>query len=196
MKKLRWSAALGALACAVVAAGCGEVPVLPQWDADWYVPLPGQSVNFGAIYSGPLPPNTDTTYTTATDSQSMSGAIGDLLKKDLKGGSVILTLVKHTQVFTHDTLFVGESAAALTAGNPRTILFMLNMTTSDTMVVDTTVLTATNIQMLSDVANANNGHLYTKTSGRFGTGASGITLSSTDTLGIRSALIARIAMSK
>lgn len=195
MTKLRWSAALGALACAAVAAGCGEVPVLPQWDADWYVPLPGQSVNFGSVYTGPVPPNTSLNYSTSPDSEGMNGAIGDILKKDLKGGSIILTLTKHTQVAIADTLFVGESEAALTAGNPRTILFAARMQAADTMAVDTTVITATNLQMLSAVANSN-GKLYLKVSGTFATGASGATLSSTDSLGIRTALVARIAMSR
>lgn len=193
--KLRWSAALGALGCALVAAACGEVPILPQWDADWYVPLPGSAVNFSTFYTGPVPPNTSFAFTQPADTQNMSGAIGDLLKKDLKGGSVILTLRKQTQVFTTDTLFVGESTAALTAGNPRTILFALNMATTDTVAVDTTVITATNLQMLTDVASTN-GSLYIKLSGRFGTGASGVTITSADSLAIRTALVARIAMSR
>lgn len=194
--KLRWSAALGAPLCALVVAACGDVPVLPQWDADWYVPMPSQSVDFGTAFGGSSVPANFGFPFSYTDSLDMNGAIGDLLQKDLRSASVIMGLSKHTQVSTTDTLFVGESDAALTAGNTRTILFVLNMTVSDTGVTDTTVITANNIQMLTDVANSPSGKLHIKVVGRASTGSSPVTLTSADSLAIRTALVARIAMSR
>ncbi len=193
--KLRWSAALGALACAVGVAACGEVPVLPQWDADWYLPLPSQTVNFNSFYSGPLPANTGFNWSPAPTTQSLSGAIGSLLKKDLRTGQVILTLRKKTQVNLLDSLFVGSCSTCLTAGNTGTILFVLSMQAADTIFVDTTVITPANVAMLSSVANAN-GPLWIKISGRASTGATPITITSADTMSVKPAMVARVAMSR
>ncbi len=192
--KLRWSAALGALGCALVAAACGEVPILPQWDADWYVPLPSQSVSFPL--SGTLPANTPFAFSDSLGSQDMSGAIGDLLQKDLKGGHVIMTLAKTTQVSMADTLFIGSAPGDTVPSNPATILLPFAMTVSQASVTDTIAITPANITMLSTVANTTNGRLYLTLKVRGSTGPNPVTITSSDTLGIRVALIATIAMSR
>ena len=200
MRKLRWSAALGALACTVLAGACKDIPVLPQWDADWYLPLPSQRINLDSAATAAfgfdsVPPNQSFPFSW-TLSQEMNGAIGELLKKDIVGGHLIMTLTKSAglQLGFNDTLFVSGAATGTPHG---TIVFGLNMLPADLAAVDTIVLDTTNINMLSAVANDTTGHdtLYVRIRGRGYTGNSWVRLSS-DTLAIRAALLARIAVSQ
>jgi len=193
----RCLAAAGALLCAAAGAACHDVPLLPKWDADWVIPLPSQTISFpGAFGSFAVPPKDTVPISFPPVSQSLSGGVGNLFADPglLRSAKVVLELRKTTALAVIDTVFVGEAPDALVNGNPRTIQLRLDMTTSDTMVVDTLVVTSTNFQMLTDVTNAKSA-LWLKLSGIANSGATPVVLTSADQLSARIQLVATVGVS-
>lgn len=195
----RVTAALVTLACAAAAAACKDIPVLPKWDADWVLPLPSQTISFptelGAVT---VPPTASFPIDFPAQQQAMDGSMGQIFADSglLRSAQVILELRKNTALATNDTLFVGESQAALVHGNPRTIEISLNMSGADTMVTTTLPITGTNLQMLRSVTDTQ-GDLWIKLSGRASNPSTtqSVTLTSADQLGIKVRLFATIGVS-
>jgi hypothetical protein len=191
---------LGTLACAATVA-CNDIPGIPKWDADWFIPLPSQTINLPdeANNVPSLPPNAEFPIDFPIQQQAMDESFANFkLDETLREGTRIeLTLRKpsFTQIGTSDTLYIGESDAALVSSNGRTIRVILSMGVSDTMVVQTLTISPANLDMIQDVARSG-GNLSVQLRGRAVVGPSGHTFSSNDQLGVRVVLFARVAMSR
>lgn len=192
--------ALGAGLCTAVFAACEDVPLLPRWDADWLLPLPSQSISFQSEWGAPAaPPNASFAVDFPPQSQQTDEALGSVVGETLRELRIVLALRKPaaTQIGTIDTLFVGSApdATTLSVATPGTIVVPLALAIGDTLSMDTIVVTAQNLAMVQQVAGVE-GFLYVQLRGRATAGPSGHTFSSSDNLGVRVQLIARVAMSR
>lgn len=192
--------ALGAGLGAAIFAGCEDVPGLPRWDADWLLPLPSQTISFQSEWGAPtVPPNATFQVDFPPQNQSTTEALGAVIGETLRELRVILELRKPlgTAIGTTDTLFVGSApdAATLNVGNTATIVLPLSLAVGDSLSVDTIVVTTANRQMIQAVA-AQEGDLWIQLRGRAQAGPAGHTFSSSDNLGVRVQLVARVAMSR
>lgn len=185
-----------AAACVIgITTACNDVPLLPQWDADWNLPLPSSAQ---ALPVAVIPNNTPAVAVSSpVDTQSLANSIGQLLKQDLSNASVIVTLSKTVNLSGTDTLFVASSQANLTnAGDPTRIVVPLSYTSADRTLVDTVAVTAAGLSMLQSVAT-NEGNIFLQMRGSVqnNSGAT-VTTTTADSLRVKLALVATIGVSR
>lgn len=185
----------GALA-ALAATAC-DVPFAPRWDADWNVPLPSQKITLLGQFPAPIvPAGTSANVSFPAQPQKLDASIGTILQQELRSASLTLTLTKSVAISGNDTLFVASSRANLNSPLPAsTIVLPMSFSAADTRVDSTIAVSAAGLAMLQLVAAAEDS-LFVQLRGRAtNPGPGTITLTATDSIGIRLALIARIGVS-
>lgn len=191
--------ALGTLACLAVAA-CEDIPLLPQWEADWEIPLPSQTIVLPNEFPGAtVPQGTSFPVDFPAQEQSLGDALAAFsLDETLREGTeVAVTVTKpaSTNLAIDATLYVGESTLALNDVEPRTIRLALAIAAAGTAASDTVLLSAAQLAMIQQLASTD-GSLWVQLRGTATAGAGGHTFSSTDTLSVRAQLFARVAVSR
>lgn len=194
-KRFAVFAAAGAAFC--VLAACTDVPFLPKWSADWNVPLPSRAVSqvFGAA-PATVPAGTPAAVS-FTDSLTVDGPVGGLLKQDLSNASIVVTVVKSIALGGAPTLQIDSSKTFATAINVAITLDSSKVAPAgrDSVTPNTSVSQA-QIGMLQGVANSN-GRLYVRLSGNVHCHTSGTcTVAPTDSILVKLALVSTIAISK
>jgi hypothetical protein len=178
-------AAFAAVAVICVTTAC-DVPVLPQWDTNWYVPLPSTAM---ALPPGPIPNGASANVSFPTQQQSLDESIGSLLKNAADTGSVILTLSKTLNLSGVDTLFISASSAGLDVPGAGRILIPVSFTAADRTVVDTV---STSLALVQNTADAN-GDLFIRLRGSVSNNTGGtITVTTADSIKVKLALLTLI----
>lgn len=192
----RIAAALSALAAGAVVA-CADVPFVPRWDADWYVPLPSQSISLPPYFPSIIVNPGDSADVSFPDQAlDLQAAIGDLLQQTIRSANVSLELRYTISLGGNATLVVAGSQADLGNASATRIVFPMTLNPATRSASDTITVTSAGIQMIASAANSGN-PLWVRFTGRVRyQGSSPDTLSSTDTLGVRAALLTRIAVSR
>jgi hypothetical protein len=169
-----------------------DVPVLPQWDTNWNVPLPSQAIPFPPV---PIPNNTSVNDSFPTQQQPLDKSIGDLLANAADTGSVILTLSKRQTLALAgtDTLLISTSAAGLNTPGSGRIVVPIAFAATDASVTDTVSANLSIIRTASDA----NGTLFVRLQGRISNTSGGtVTPTTADSLHVRLALLTLIHSSK
>lgn len=160
-------AAAGAALCVFA---CKDVPLLPKWNADWNLPLPSQSIKniFGAV-PVTIPAGTSASVS-FTQSQTVDGPIGGLLKQQLSNASFIVTVTKSIPLDGVDTLFIAADTFAFT--NPAATRIVVPITLSAANVgavkdsiAPNPVVSASGLLMLQNIANSS-GTLWIRMKGQ------------------------------
>lgn len=189
-KRAAWAAA-----CVIcVTTACNDIPLLPTWDSDWYLPIPSQAIALpvGVIPNG-TPPQS---VSFPPQQQDLDDAVGALLKQDLSNAQVIMTISKTVDLSGSDTLFIAAAAADLTNAGATRIVIPFTLTTADRTVVDTVALTAVGLGLLQSVAD-NDGTLHIQMRGTVQNNSGGtVTTTSADSIRVKLAMLATIAASK
>ena len=209
MRLRRTLALVGAVTAATFAA-CKEPPFAPRWDADMYMPLSTQPIHLNQFFTlGVIPPAASGSVSFPAQQQSISGVLGTVLKNMVTDpvrctSPVVpsrtchllkLTIVKTTPIAAPDTLFVANAQASLNAGAAGTIVFPISLLTTDATKSDSLYLTLASADMLQ-IAGQNKTPLWVQLRGQVSNpGASPITITSADSLGITLAVTARVAVS-
>jgi hypothetical protein len=198
MRRTRLPALGAALACTLVMA-CEDVPFVPKWDADWYVPVPSDALHLTDVIpvGTPVPPGAPSVTVADTSTQNLDESVGALLERTIRSASVIVTLSKSAalQFSSNTTVTVAASQADLSNPGANRIVVPLNITAADVSVTDTSVISAANIDMLRGVA-AGGGNLFVEVRGQITyQGSSVYTIQATDSIGVRLALLARVGVS-
>jgi len=188
------------LACTVLAGCPDDLPVIPQWDADWALPLPTQSIPLDSSFGGiTVPPNTSFPIDFPVQQQPLDQTFStlDLGERLRPGSKIVLTIGKAatTALSIVDTIFVGESSTALNATDPRTIRLRVDLASGATASTDTITITTANLDMIQDVARFG-GFLFVQARGVASSGAAGYTFTGTEVLTVRAQIIARVAIAK
>ena len=188
------------LACTVLAGCPDDLPVIPQWDADWALPLPSQTINLPDEWGTlTVPPNTTFPIDFPVQQQPLDQTFStlDLGERLRPGSKIVLTIGKAatTALSIVDTIFVGESSTALNATDPCTIRLRVDLASGATASTDTITITTANLDMIQDVARFG-GFLFVQARGVASSGAAGYTFTGTEVLTVRAQIIARVAIAK
>lgn len=189
-------AALG-VAVAALASGCEDVPLVPKWDADWYLPVASEAIRLDKGFP-PVPIPSGTAATIAdTSQQGLDEGVGQLLERQVREARMILTLAKSASLefSLADTLVLAGSEVDL--GNPaaQRIVIPITLGATATSRTDTAAVSSGGIAMLQQVAEAG-GQLFVELRGRVAyEGSSSYTVQPTDTIGVKLAILARIGVS-
>lgn len=198
MRPSRLTLAAGVLAL-LAAPACNDVPVLPKWDAEWYVPLPSQAIALGGAgqfpIGVPIPPGTSASVSFPVQSLALDQAIGRILRQQLSNGRVILNVVTPFALDGADTLFVAADPASLTnPADTARIVVPFTLVASQSSITDTVGITQ-GLSVLSTAAQ-NDASLYVQVRGRVTySGTTSRTVTAADSIGVRLALLTRIGIS-
>lgn len=197
MSRFRLTAA--GLSLAALLAGCEDVPLVPRWDADWYVPLPSQAIRLNpTAVPVPVPAGSPAVTISDTSQQSLDESIGAILDRDLRAASLIVTLSKSPslQFSAADTIIVASSQVDLgNSASTSRIVVPLVILAADASVTDTAAISQASITMLRTAAQ-NDGTLYIEVRARTQyQGSTTYQLQPTDTIGVKLAMLARIGVS-
>ncbi len=165
-----------------------DVPVLPQWDTLWNLPLPSTSMTLPSV---PIPNGTSINDSIPTQQQALDQSIGDLLGNAADTGSVIITLTKRQALALSgtDTLYISNSAAGLNTPGPNRLVIPFSFAAGDASVTDTASI---NFSLIHATADAG-GDLFLRFQGRFSNTSGGtVTPQAGETITLRLALLALI----
>lgn len=182
-KQAAWAAA-----CVICVTTACDVPLLPQWDTDWNVPLPSQSIPLPPV---PIPNNTSIQDSFPTQQQDLDESIGELLKNAADNGSVIVTLTKRQTLALNgnDTLLISTTAAGLNTPGAGRIVVPITFAAADASVTDTVPV---NLAVIRTAADAG-GTLFIRMQGRLSnTSGAIVTPGPSETIQVRLALLATI----
>ena len=177
-----------AAACVICVTTACDVPLLPQWDTDWNVPLPSQSIPLPPV---PIPNNTSIQDSFPTQQQDLDASIGELLKNAADNGSVIITLTKRQSLALsgNDTLLISTSAAGLNTPGAGRIVVPIAFVAADSSVTDSVPVSLTVIRSAADAG----GTLFIRRQGRLSNTSGGtVTPGPSETIQVRLALLATI----
>jgi hypothetical protein len=201
-------ALVGAVTAAAFTA-CKELPFGPRWDADMYMPLSTQPIALAGFVPAPplniIPPGGSKAVSFPPQRQSVTGAIGDVLKNLVTDPTrartmLALTLAKTTAVAVQDTLFVAKDSASLFVAAPDRIALSVPLLTTDLSKTDSTSLTTAQIGMLQNapckiLQFPPCGSVWVQLRGTVSNpGASNVTITATDSVKISLSVTARIAV--
>lgn len=182
-------AALAAACVMCVTTAC-DVPVLPQWDTNWNVPLPSTAIHLPPV---PIPNGTTVSDSFPTQQQSLDESIGSLLEHAADTGSVIVTLTKRQGLALSgtDTLFMASSLTGLnTSGPANRIEVPIAFAASDASVTDT--VHVPNLGIIQSAAESG-GTLFLRLRGTISNTSGGtVTPLATDSIAVKLALLATI----
>lgn len=189
-------AACAAALVTCVTLGCEDVPLLPKWDADFNVPLPSQRIGLLGPFPAVVPPGTSGNVSFPPQQEPLDDAVGDLLVDKLKAADVILTLSTTVPLDGADTVFVAANNADLTNAAAQRIVVPVTLVAAVPTLTDTVPVNAGGLAMLQTVAQ-NSGTLFIQLRGRVTyPGPGNRTITANDSIGVRLALLARIAVSR
>jgi len=169
-----------------------EVPVLPQWDTYWNVPLPSKAIPVPVV---PIPNNTSVSDSFPTQRMPLDESLGALLTNAADTGSVILTLTKRQTLALSgaDTLFISTSSAGLNTPGAGRIVIPIAFTATDATVSDTV---SASLVLIRNTATAGDS-LYIRLQGRLSnTSGSTVTPAASDSIKVKLALLTLIHSSK
>ena len=187
-KRAAWAAAC--VMC--VTTACKDIPLLPQWDTSWNVPLPSQAIGLPAV---PIPNGFSIQDSFPTQQQALDRSVGSLLENAADTGSVILALTKRKgfALSGADTLFLSQTTAGLSTPGTGRIVIPIAFVATDSTVTDTVSTSLTIIR----TAAAANGSIFVRFQGRVSNNSgAAITPGVTDSIHVRLALLALIHSSK
>jgi len=185
------AAACAAATVTCVTLACKDVPLLPKWNADWYLPLTSQGVALLGPFPGSVPPGTPAIVRSDTLEQSLDGAIGDLLQQPLSDGRLIVTLSKSVPISGADTVFLSSARTAVPVDT-----FGVSFLAGDQSVTDTIPISSAGLSLLSSQAS-NGGSIWIRLHGRASyNGTGNLTITSADSIGVKLAVLATIAVSR
>lgn len=169
-----------------------EVPLLPQWDTYWNVPLPSKAIPVPPI---PIPNGTSVVDSFPTQRMPLDESLGELLANAADTGSVILTLTKRQTLALSgsDTLYISTSAAGLNTPGAGRIVVPISFAASDATVSDTV---SANLSLIRSTASVGDS-LYIRLQGRLSNNSgSTVTPAASDSIKVKLALLTLIHSSK
>ena len=174
-----------------VTFGCNDVPILPQWDADFYVPVSAGKLSLPGAGTV-IPANTQSPPLNGPiRSAPMDGTTGDLLNQvlDSLATNVRIELrVKKSANLTAslaDTIYLSSDSAGLASTN---VTNGFAMSVGDTAVVDTLQMGAAQVNLIRTLVQAK-GTLWMQARGRATTGGAPVTIQATDSIHVRVGLL-------
>ena len=183
-----------AVACVTaVTLACDDVPLLPQWEADFYAPLGNDNVTLpppGTV----VPASSSISVPGDIRAVPMDGFAGDVLGEVLGDSApnirleVRIAKTANLSASLADTIYFAASSAGLAS---TTIAEGIAMAAGATELVDTLQLGTNAINLLKQQWNANDS-LYLQARGRVATGGSAITIQSGDSINVRVGLLVRV----
>jgi hypothetical protein len=174
----------------LLTGACKDVPLLPQWDANWNVPLPSQSL---VVPPGVIPATASAPVSFPTQQEPLDKSVGSLLQNAADTGSVQLTLVKKPSLAVSGNMTLQIDSTG--AFGPATISIPVTFTAASDST--TAVTGGASLAMIRATAN-NNGSLFVKLSGTVtnpGPGTVTVT-SANDTITVKLAVIATIHVAR
>lgn len=181
---------------AAVALACEDIPLLPTWDAEFNVPLPSQRIGLLGPFPAAVPPGASANVSFAPQQEQLDNAVGSLLGDQLNAARVVVTLSTTVPLDGADTVFVASTAADLTNPAAPRVVVPVTLVASVPTTLDTITVTASGLQMLQNAAQSD-GTLFIQLRGRVTYPGPGIrVLTASDSIGVRLALLARIAVSR
>ena len=198
MNTQRLFAATAAALVTCVTLGCKDIPLLPKWDASWNLPLPSQVIKLQNAFPAGIPvtPFSGNVSFTAPQSEPIDGFIGQVLGDSIGTASIAMVLTKSIPLSGSDTLFVAATVADLSNPAAQRIVMPLTMIAANAQDSILTPLTAGGLAMLQGVAK-NNGTLQVQLSGRVTySGPAPRAVTSTDSIGVKLALLATVSISR
>ena len=163
----------------------------------WFVPAPPLNL---------IPPGGSKAVSFPPQKQSVTGAIGDVLKNLVTDPTrartmLALTLAKTTAVAAQDTLFVAKDSASLFTAAPDRIAISVPLLTTDLSKTDSVSLSTTQIFMLQNAAKCPTGtglcphSVWVQLRGTVSNpGAGNVTITAADSVKISVSVTARIAV--
>ena len=177
-------------------AACGDVPLLPQWDADFLVPLGASNVNNGNLPPGTvIPPSSSANVPGPVRDVPLDGTIADLLKQVLDDANPTLrlqiTVTKSANLASlavADTIYLAADTAGLAT---TTVKQGITVAAGQTSVTDTLTLGANAVALLKQITNAN-GTMRMQPRGRVTSGASAVTVQNSDSIHVKVGMFVRV----
>ena len=184
-------AAWAAVCVTCITTACNDIPVLPQWDADWNVPLPTQALTLpagtipGGVSNVPIPPT--------TQQQPLDKSIGQLLQNAADNGSVDLTLIKKPSLALSGSLTADIDSTASFGASKITIPVTFTAA-SDTTHAPTTTASLAMIRATADAGRT----LYIRLSGTVSNpgGSPVVVTSANDTIYVKLNVLSTIHVSR
>ncbi|HEY2805794.1 MAG TPA: hypothetical protein VGI92_08050 [Gemmatimonadales bacterium] len=174
----------------MVTSACKDIPLLPQWDADWNVPLPSQSL---VVPPSVIPSGFSVPVSFPTQRDSLNQSVGSLLQNAADTGSVQMTLIKQPSLALSGNMSLQIDTT--NAFGASTITIPVTFAAAS----DTTVATAggANLAMVRAAAN-DNGALFVKLSGTVSNpGPGNVTVTAANgTITVKLAVISLIHVSR
>lgn len=183
-------------------ASCKDIPFMPKWDVDTYMPVGTSTVYLNRFFNfGMIPSGISAEISSAPKKQEMYGALRDALRSietDSARARTVLTLsfAKRTPVYTTDTLFISSDSSSLKGYGSGRIIFPISLETADTLKTDSIVLSQESISMLQNAAVRGN-PLWIQTRGYVSNPASSsIKITPADSMNVNLDVTARIFVSQ
>jgi hypothetical protein len=185
--------AIAAIGVTTLTFGCGDIPILPQWDADLYAPI--GAANLAGVTPGLLiPGGTALTVAGPVRRLDMDGTAGDALGEVLDDAAPVIRLeVRLTKsanlaVSLADTIYLAADSASL-ATTP--VLGGVAMGAGETTRTDTLDNIPGLVPLLQGLVNSG-GTLHLQARGRVANGGSDVTVQATDSIHVQVGLLVRV----
>ncbi|MGA2130102.1 MAG: hypothetical protein ABSG05_00600 [Candidatus Pacearchaeota archaeon] len=193
---------LGIAAMATAFASCKDVPFMPRWDTDFYMPLSTRAIYLKDYFQfGFIPSGISANVSFSPEKQELPGVVRDALKNietnSTRARTVLtLNLSKSTPITTSDTILITKDSASLTNPGLEDIVFPVNLGSNDTLVTDSIQLTMPSIRMLQDAAY-NGSPLWVQMRGYVSNDSSySIPINASDSITAKLSITARIFISE
>ncbi len=183
--------AIAAASVTAVTLGCGDIPILPQWDADIYAPI-GASNLTGV--SGTIPASTSVPVTGDIRSLGLDGTAGQVLDEVLDDAAPAIRIelrvskTPNLALVFADTIFLAADQASLATTPVRA---GIAMGAAETARVDTLDNIPGLVPLLQQLVAAE-GTLWMQVRGQVVSGASPVTVQPTDSIHVRAGLLVRV----
>ena len=185
--------AAAAVFVTAVTLGCSDIPILPQWDADFYAPLGGTNLS-GVTPGLVIPAGQSANVPGPVRTLPMDGTAAQILDEALSIPTPVirlqvrLTKTANLTVALADTLFFAADSASLATTAVRG---GLSMAAGETSRVDTLALGSGFDNLIRQLTNAK-GTLWMQARGRITSGASPITVAAGDSINVQVGLLIRV----
>jgi hypothetical protein len=174
-----------------VTLGCSDVPILPQWDADVYVPITAGNLSIPGAGTV-IPANTSTPGITGpARSLSLAGTAGEALNQVLDSLATNVRLEVRVKKSANlaasvaDTIFLAADQPGLATTS---VQIGFSMAVAETSLVDTLQLTPSAVNLISALVQSD-GTLWMQARGTSRTGATPVTIQATDSVFARVGLL-------
>lgn len=191
--------AIAATGVTLVTLGCGDIPILPQWDADLYAPI--GSANHSGV-SGTIPANTTVPVGGEVRRLEMDGTAGQVLDQVLSDWlneaadririEVRVAKSANLAVGLADTLFLAADSASLAT---TTVKDGIVMPAGATVFVDTLDAIPGLIPLVQQLVDAE-GTLWMEARGSAASGANPVTVQPGDSIHVQIGLLIRVPVTR